>query len=161
MIQNLTLQQIDEIAPLWFKLNELHKSLDILITTQPRTCSWEERKNELLLKCAHGHLLQIASLDDEPIGYCFSSLSKENIGEIDSLYMESHARRQGIGRQLVEAALTWLIEQGSEQVELWVHRRNTEAIAFYRRLGFTAAPDRQKLTEKLLLWTPLCGAAER
>jgi ribosomal protein S18 acetylase RimI-like enzyme len=160
MIQNLPLQQIDAIAPMWFKLNELHKTFDLLINTKPRTGSWADRKNELLLKCAHGHHLQVAWIDEVLIGYCFSSLRKGGIGEIDSLYIEPQARRQGIGRQLIEAALRWLAEQGCEDIKLWVHPSNTEATAFYGRLGFTACPQMQEFTETLLLWTPLCGATE-
>lgn len=89
------------------------------------------------------------------IGYCFSSLGKGGTGEIDSLYIEPQARRQGIGKQFVEAALRWLVERGCEGIKLWVHPSNTEAMAFYGRLGFTAGPDMREMTETLLLWTPL------
>lgn len=125
------------------------------INTPLRTGSWADRKHELLLKCSHGHLLQVAWLDDAMIGYCFSSLGKGSTGEIDSLYIEPQVRRHGIGRRLVEVALRWLVERGCDDIKLWVYPRNTDAMAFYGRLGFTAGPDMREMTETLLLWSLL------
>lgn len=159
MIKTLTIQQIDEIAPLWCKLNDLHRSLDVSISWQPRVGTWDDRKSELIKKCACGYLLQVVMNDDVQIGYCISTVSKERIGEIDSLYIDPHGRKQGIGTQLVKAALAWFSRQGCENVKLWVHPGNTTAIAFYWRFGFVTGPDMQKLANKAIQ-TDACGAAD-
>ena len=160
MIQNLTLQQIDEIAPMWSRLNEFHKTLDAAINKQARTGTWAERRSELLTKCAHGSLLQVALVGDAQVGYCISSVSKEGVGEIDSLYVEPHIRKQGIGTQFVETALAWLSRQGCDNIKLWVHPGNTEAIAFYWRFGFATGPEMHKLANKSLERTRLRRATQ-
>jgi GNAT superfamily N-acetyltransferase len=50
------------------------------------------------------------------------------------------ARRAGLGRALVRAALERAEARGCRRVELDVNEDNTDAIAFYRGLGFTTEP---------------------
>jgi ribosomal protein S18 acetylase RimI-like enzyme len=47
------------------------------------------------------------------------------------------AQGQGLGRALIEWLLSRLAESGAHGVHLGVDPRNTSAIAFYKRLGFT------------------------
>jgi ribosomal protein S18 acetylase RimI-like enzyme len=47
------------------------------------------------------------------------------------------AQGQGLGRALIEWLLTGLAERGAGGVHLGVDPRNTSAVAFYERLGFT------------------------
>lgn len=50
-------------------------------------------------------------------------------------------QRQGIGKQLVEAALNALKEQGIMKVNLVVFTHNEGGNAFWEALGFTERPD--------------------
>jgi ribosomal protein S18 acetylase RimI-like enzyme len=61
------------------------------------------------------------------LGYCAF-----RPGWIDHLYIDTAAQRQGLGTRLLAAALA-----GQAQARLWVFQRNSAAIAFYRRHGFT------------------------
>jgi ribosomal protein S18 acetylase RimI-like enzyme len=47
------------------------------------------------------------------------------------------AQGQGLGRALIEWLLTGLADRGTRGVHLGVDPRNTSAVAFYERLGFT------------------------
>lgn len=58
-------------------------------------------------------------------------------GYIHHLAVRPGARRQGIGRQLVRQCLAGLRRQGIQKCHLFVFRRNEEAIAFWRAIGFT------------------------
>jgi ribosomal protein S18 acetylase RimI-like enzyme len=49
-------------------------------------------------------------------------------------------RKQGLGRQMVQAALTWLQERGVPKAQLMIRETNTEVAAFYERIGFEAIP---------------------
>jgi ribosomal protein S18 acetylase RimI-like enzyme len=55
---------------------------------------------------------------------------------IEELVVDEGARRQGIGRALIQAALDWARAQGCSEVELSTEPDNRQAQAFYRRLGF-------------------------
>lgn len=50
-------------------------------------------------------------------------------------------QRQGIGKQLVKAALSALKEQGINKVNLVVFAHNEQGNAFWEKAGFTKRPD--------------------
>lgn len=56
-------------------------------------------------------------------------------GWIYYLAVASDRRREGLGRRLMEAAETWLRQQGAPKLQLMVRSSNEEALAFYRDLG--------------------------
>ena len=49
-------------------------------------------------------------------------------------------RGRGIGRSMVRAAEAWLAARGVAKVQLLVRPTNTQAVAFYARLGFEETP---------------------
>jgi GNAT superfamily N-acetyltransferase len=55
---------------------------------------------------------------------------------IEELVVDEKARRRGIGRALIQAALDWASAQGCSEVEVSTELDNSVARAFYRRLGF-------------------------
>ncbi len=57
---------------------------------------------------------------------------------LEDLYVEEHARRFGIGEQLVSAALARARERGCRRVELDVNEANEPARALYEKLGFSS-----------------------
>jgi ribosomal protein S18 acetylase RimI-like enzyme len=58
-------------------------------------------------------------------------------GFIHHLAVRPEARRQGIGRRLVQECLAGLRREGIQKCHLFVFRLNEEAIAFWRAIGFT------------------------
>lgn len=57
---------------------------------------------------------------------------------VDALAVSAKARRHGVGRRLMDAAMAHAQALGTEAVELTVRSFNREAIAFYEALGFGA-----------------------
>jgi ribosomal protein S18 acetylase RimI-like enzyme len=55
---------------------------------------------------------------------------------IEELVVDEDARRRGVGRALVEAAVEWARAQGCSEVEVSTDPDNASAQAFYQRLGF-------------------------
>jgi ribosomal protein S18 acetylase RimI-like enzyme len=55
---------------------------------------------------------------------------------IEELVVDEGARRRGIGRALIGAALDWARDQGCSEVEVSTDHDNTDAQVFYQRLGF-------------------------
>jgi ribosomal protein S18 acetylase RimI-like enzyme len=50
------------------------------------------------------------------------------------------ARGQGFGREIVDGASDWLLEQGVDQARLLVLETNKKVVAFYEHLGFEVTP---------------------
>jgi ribosomal protein S18 acetylase RimI-like enzyme len=59
---------------------------------------------------------------------------------LEDLYVADAARRGGLGRALVAAAIERARQRGCRRIELDVNEQNGEAIAFYESLGFTTEP---------------------
>jgi ribosomal protein S18 acetylase RimI-like enzyme len=57
-------------------------------------------------------------------------------GWLHLLGVHPDAQRQGVGRQLVQAAERWLIARGGAKLNLQVRSDNDAVIAFYQRLGY-------------------------
>ncbi len=49
-------------------------------------------------------------------------------------------RRQGVGREMVQAGEEWLRKRGVVKVQLLVRETNTQVVSFYERLGFEVTP---------------------
>ena len=59
---------------------------------------------------------------------------------LEDLFVGEAARRGGLGRALVAAAIERARQRGCRRIELDVNEQNREAIAFYESLGFTTEP---------------------
>lgn len=59
-----------------------------------------------------------------------------NALEIQRIYLSKTQIGQGQGRRLMEHCLTWARQQGYRAVWLGVWERNTNALAFYEKMGF-------------------------
>jgi len=59
---------------------------------------------------------------------------------LEDLYVREAARRSGLGRALVEAAVTRAHERGCRRIELDVNEDNAAALALYQACGFTLEP---------------------
>lgn len=58
---------------------------------------------------------------------------------IEDVFVEEHARRSGLGRALVAAALDRARERGARRAELDVNERNEAALRLYGAFGFSAS----------------------
>lgn len=57
-------------------------------------------------------------------------------GWINYLAVDPEVRRQGLGRRLMDAAESRLLELGCPKINLQVRSSNAEVLAFYDRIGF-------------------------
>ena len=132
-------KNIDSISGLWKKLNQQHRdnSPHFSHIYADRTFEW--RKN-LLLKKSELRVIRVILAKDntsgEILGYCVGSISGENQGEIDSIFVESEYRKSGIGDELMKRALNWMNEKQVEGKTLGVAAGNEHVFGFYGRYGF-------------------------
>ncbi len=127
------LDQADQIEPLWQKLNALHHSRSIHFKSHFASYSFRDRIGDL--KASGRVKIFSAAIDDLAVGYCICSI-KNNVGEIDSLYVEKSYRGEGLGHELVNRALNWFSINRIEKHSVSLSHGNEEAIPFYERFGF-------------------------
>lgn len=85
-----------------------------------------------------------------PIGYLVSSPPNLPIAdpraddlEIKRIYLLSPFQGTGIGKRLMQEALEYAKQRNSLRLLLGVHSRNTNAIAFYQKLGYKIVGERK------------------
>jgi ribosomal protein S18 acetylase RimI-like enzyme len=88
-----------------------------------------------------GHYLLVARIDGTACGFAHlttrrSILHERLVGLIDELVVGREFQGQGIGRQLVDAAIDRCRELGCCEVEVSTEASNLRAQEFYRRCGF-------------------------
>ena len=82
------------------------------------------------------------SKDDRPFG--FASVTVDSIahkGKIGLVAVDARMRKQGIGRQLMTAAMSWLSAQGVNECEVATQGENLPAIRLYESIGFSISEE--------------------
>ncbi|MDP4152756.1 MAG: GNAT family N-acetyltransferase [Bacillota bacterium] len=97
-------------------------------------------------------------IDDKPAGFLILGTSRDKdvkpgTGEIDALYLLSEYWDKGFGTRLMQFAISRLRELNYNDITLWVFEKNTRAIRFYERQGFSF----DSATMVLTLGKPLTG----
>ena len=87
----------------------------------------------------------LGALDGEPVGVCqlrfrWSVWKSAEDCWLEDLFVREEARRSGLGRALVEAALVRARERGCKRIELDVNEDNGAARALYEACGFLTEP---------------------
>ncbi len=80
--------------------------------------------------------LVVAELDGRIVGMAKGELEL-GLGHVTFVYLRPEARGQGGGKELVADLAAFFRDQGVEHVSLSVDLPNDEALAYWRRLGFT------------------------
>lgn len=85
----------------------------------------------------------VAEMDGEIVGFCrrgaYRDQDVSKCGEVMAIYILKKAQGMGIGRALMEKALSMLSASGYTQCKLWALANNAHAAGFYKKMGF--APD--------------------
>lgn len=128
-IRNMRLDDYDSIYALWLScpgmgLNNLDDSREGIakyLTRNPDTCFVAMEQGRVIGVILTGH--------DGRRGY------------ISHTAVSPAHQRQGIGKQMVNAALNALKEQGINKVNLVAFAHNEKGNALWEKMGFTQRPD--------------------
>ena len=136
---NTGVEGLDEIETLWLELNDHHRIYSEHFSASFQRNTFAKRKRQLLEKSAGGELrIDMARDKDtgEPVGYCVSTVSEDNKGEVDSIFVEEYYRRSGIGDNLMKQAMGWMRGKSVSRIVVGVITGNDDALKFYGRYGF-------------------------
>ena len=76
------------------------------------------------------------------VGFCDAGPSRGHTGyaaEVYRIYIEHHAKRHGLGREMFEQVIDWLRSQDLRSLIIWVLDGNHHAHRFYEAMGGRAA----------------------
>jgi ribosomal protein S18 acetylase RimI-like enzyme len=106
------------------------------LTAESREARWRERVSNPALE---QFILVVEAEPDRPVGFAFGGPERDGTpgydGEIYAIYLLAERRRQGIGRQLMDASARYLMNRGFAAAMLWALEANRHARAFYEALG--------------------------
>lgn len=140
-IRRATIKDIKEILPVWGELAVFHSELDPAFTP---SAQWPKEYGTYLrtLISREDAIAVVAREGLQVIGYAVGRITtlppffeQRYRGYIHDVFVKTDYRRRGIGRQLVDEILRWLLRRGVSLVELTV-AANNDAIPFWERLGF-------------------------
>jgi diamine N-acetyltransferase len=97
------------------------------------------RDDGLVQKTQNGKLqVQLVFVDDEeePIGFCVTSLTQERVGEVEALFILEGYQGNKLGGQLFQNALAWMEKEGATEQRLVVAVGNEKVFDFYAKYGF-------------------------
>jgi GNAT superfamily N-acetyltransferase len=100
-------------------------------------CSTDEDLRRLPASyAARGGAFWLASDPGGLIGTCGVFPLSSDMFELRKMYLRPAARGRGIGKQLLDVAITWSRERGARQIVLDTIDEMAGAIAFYEAHGF-------------------------
>jgi [ribosomal protein S18]-alanine N-acetyltransferase len=98
------------------------------------TYPWSERffRQEMQVECARSFL---AEIDSRIVGYILFWLLPDEV-DIHNVAVHTEFRRRGLGRRLLQQAITDARDRGSSRITLEVRTSNLPAQRLYESLGF-------------------------
>ncbi len=88
-------------------------------------------------------LVLVAEDAGQVVGYVFAQLMpiswkdlRGPCGFVHDVYVLERARRQGVGKALLRAAIDWIRSNGRSQIVLWSKSGNESAQRLFAQLGF-------------------------
>lgn len=130
---------LDLTSELWRKLIKHHAAKSPYFSDQIAKRTAGQRNRELLTRFGKGRTRIDFARDtemDKLVGYCISTISSDNEGEIQSIYVEEDYRNGGVGGAMMKRALQWMEEHRTTRKVIAVAYGNEEVFPFYRRYDF-------------------------
>lgn len=82
--------------------------------------------------------MEILKLSGNPVGYCsYSRTSTPGKMKLEQLYLLQEFQGKGLGGLMLRHIESQSLKHGLSVLMLQVNKRNVNAIAFYRKVGFT------------------------
>jgi ribosomal protein S18 acetylase RimI-like enzyme len=132
-VRRAGIEDLDALAPLFDAYRQFYRlPADLALS-----------REYLRARLAHGEAAILLAQGDNapPAGFCllypsWCSLDAAPILVLNDLYVVPHARRAGVGAQLLQMAETHARQAGASRMELSTARTNATAQSLYESLGW-------------------------
>lgn len=93
------------------------------------------------------HIMFLAYDGDAVVGSIYGLRDRErrDVARMGGTWVAPSHRRRGVGRELLEAVVSWAREHGFSRLALWAPSANAAALALYRQAGFKNTGRRRPL----------------
>ena len=138
-IVSLSVDELQRIEPLWKELIAFLHRQSTRFKMEFEQKQFASRIQTYLDKVKDGKYLIDVIVDLESnrdIGYCLSSVTKDSIGEVDSLYVKEEYRDAHMGTILMQRAMDFFEMHHTIKDVLHVSEGNEHALSFYEKYGF-------------------------
>lgn len=143
VIRSVTRDDGDALADMWLALVDVHRSLDTNLPVASR--GGEHRYVRRIMDRLDDPYMcaLIAEVDGAVMGYALAMIvdlmpdifAEPPAGFLADIYVEPSARRQGVGRSLVNAVKDWFRSCGVQYYDWQVAAMNPTGLAFWRSIG--------------------------
>ncbi len=134
-IKESHISYIDELQYLWEGLRDHHN----ILSRRAGSITFQDRAEQFREKSIKGKLYILVALDEEEdkkIGYCISSITNTNEGEIDSLFILDEYRSHRIGDSFLTRTIEWFEQNNIKDIKIVVQYENEAVVGFYRKYDF-------------------------
>ena len=129
-IVELNKTDLSQIRPLWEELNELHGKLSNHFQDHFQSFSFKARLRQIEEK--ESFSVFAAKDNSKCVGYCIASVENQ-VGEIDSIYIDPEHRSKKVGKSLINAAESWLNSKDISKIHVSVAEGNESVFGFYNK----------------------------
>ena len=142
-VRRASKRDIDAIVPLWREMMELHQEIEPANWTMAPDA--DEIFRSYLAQCLDDpeHMIAVAVSAGELVGFIHASrayrppvVTPQAQGAVNGIGVTANARRQGIGRMLVEEAMRWFRGQGLAVAKAGWAAANPLSAPFWIAQGF-------------------------
>jgi ribosomal protein S18 acetylase RimI-like enzyme len=114
--------------------NALERSLD------------EYKEDAIRWATSEKSTLFLGTFETVPIGMIGAYIEEnEKRSYLCGLWVEPEYRNKGVASRLCSQAISWLVKRSSNFIYLWVANQNQVAVSLYKKLGFKATNETQRL----------------
>jgi [ribosomal protein S18]-alanine N-acetyltransferase len=108
----------------------------------PEAPHWSKGDYRATLEGAEKRCVLVAEMEGQLAGFAVVAVAVD-VGQLESIAVAAHERRQGVGSALCNAVVEWCRGHGARSMQLEVRAGGAGAIALYEGLGFRATGRRR------------------
>ncbi|MFO7883150.1 MAG: GNAT family N-acetyltransferase, partial [Kosmotogaceae bacterium] len=134
------IDNIEELKELWELLRAHHEEKSIHFKRDFKELTFEKRIEKIKEKVEENEkvkvLIALDKVNNQKVGYCIGSISCDNKGNLDSLFVLEDYRNHRIGDKLLKKMINWLENNKTDDIYIGVASGNEDVFSFYENYGF-------------------------